>query len=118
GGTLGWVLYRLAQMEDYQHALRDEIRLATAKGTGDPDYDKMPLLNAMINEVLRFYPAFPLAERMATEDCVLPLSQPIISIDGSQILEIPIKKGQLFFVAIASYNRYHVPRTSEHRDEH
>ncbi|KAJ7301809.1 cytochrome P450 [Mycena albidolilacea] len=105
GGTLGWVLYRLAQMENYQHALREEIRLATAKGKGDPDYDKMPLLNAMINEVLRLYPAFPLAERMATEDCVLPLSQPIIGIDGSQILEIPIKKGQLFFVAIASYNR-------------
>jgi hypothetical protein len=36
-------------MEDYQHALCEEIRLATAKGKGDQDYDKMPLLNAMIN---------------------------------------------------------------------
>jgi hypothetical protein len=49
GGTLGWVLYKLAEMQDYQQALRKEIQLATINGLDSPDYDKMPLLNAMIN---------------------------------------------------------------------
>ncbi|KAJ7872942.1 cytochrome P450 [Mycena leptocephala] len=104
-GTLGWVLYKLAEMQDYQQALRKEIQLATINGLDSPDYDKMPLLNAMINEVLRFYPALPLEERMACEDYVLPLSQPINTTTGVQISEIPIKKGQVFFMSSASYHR-------------
>jgi hypothetical protein len=36
-------------MQDYQQALRKEIQLATINGLDSPDYDKMPLLNAMIN---------------------------------------------------------------------
>jgi hypothetical protein len=35
-------------MEDFQQELRTEIQLASPNG-GDPDYDNMPLLNALIN---------------------------------------------------------------------
>ncbi|KAJ7136757.1 cytochrome P450, partial [Mycena epipterygia] len=56
-------------------------------------------------EVLRFYSPFPLAERVATEDCVIPLSQPIITTTGEEIKQIPIKKGQYVYVAIASCHR-------------
>jgi cytochrome P450 len=83
----------------------------------------MPLLNALINvspcvprffvdlpenfiqEVLRMYCGFPLSERVATEDCILPLSQPLTTTTGIQISEIPIKKGQCLYVAIAAYHR-------------
>ncbi|KAJ7745905.1 cytochrome P450 [Mycena maculata] len=103
GGTLGWILYKLAEMRDFQDALRKEIQLAGIDD--DFDYDSMQLLNAVINEVLRLYPSLPLAERAAAEDCILPLSKPITTAVGEQISEIPIKKGQSFYVAISSYHR-------------
>ncbi|KAJ7459615.1 cytochrome P450 [Mycena galericulata] len=105
GSTMGWILYRLAQMPGYQQELRQEIQLA--KVDGQPDYNNMPLLNAIINEVLRMYCAFPLAERVATEDCIIPVSQPITTITGTQISEIPMKRGQRVHVAISAYHRLH-----------
>ncbi|KAJ6594703.1 cytochrome P450 [Mycena capillaripes] len=105
GRALDWILYKLAQMPDFQQELRTEIQLASANGTDDLDYDNMPLLNAIINEGLRLYSPLPLAERIATEDCVLPLSDPIRTSDGVHISELPIKKGQRFYIAIASYHR-------------
>ncbi|KAJ6564371.1 cytochrome P450 [Mycena capillaripes] len=106
GCALSFVLYKLAQMPDYQQALREEIQLATSMG-GDcgPAYEKMSLLNAMINEVFRFYPPLPLSERMAATDCVLPLSQPITTTTGVQITEIPVRKGQVLFVSTGAYHR-------------
>ncbi|KAF7303889.1 Cytochrome P450 [Mycena indigotica] len=101
GSTLGWLLYKLAEMPDFQKALREEI----SQAGGDVDYDNMPLLNAIINEVLRVFPALPMAERVAAEDCVLPLSQPIISTTGQEITHIPIQKGQYVYIAIGSYHR-------------
>ncbi|KAJ7136718.1 cytochrome P450 [Mycena epipterygia] len=105
GGTLGWILYKLAQMGDFQKDLREEISAACANHIDEPDYDRMPLLNAIINEVLRLYSPLPLAERVAVADCVIPLSQPIITTAGEEITQIPIKKGQYVYVAIASYHR-------------
>ncbi|KAJ7436989.1 cytochrome P450 [Mycena galericulata] len=103
GITLGWILYKLAQMPDFQQDLRHEIQLANMED--QPDYGNMPLLNAMINEVLRMYSPLPLAERVASADCVLPLSQSVTNTDGIQMSEIPIKKGQFLYVAIAAYHR-------------
>ncbi|KAF7364627.1 Cytochrome P450 [Mycena venus] len=103
GGTLGWVLYKLAEMTDFQQQLREEIRLTGP--TEQADYNAMPLLNAIINEVLRMYSSLPLAERVAVEDCILPLSQSITTRAGAKISELPIKKGQWVYVAIASYHR-------------
>ncbi|KAF8186856.1 cytochrome P450 [Mycena galopus ATCC 62051] len=108
GSTLNWIFYMLAQMENYQRDLRQEIQNKQGN-LGELDYNNMPLLNAFINasllEVLRMYSAFPLAERAATADCILPLSHPITTTTGIQISEIPIKKGQCFHVAIAAYHR-------------
>ncbi|KAF7364635.1 Cytochrome P450 [Mycena venus] len=103
GGTLGWVLYKLAEMTDFQQQLREEIRLT--RPTEQADYNAMPLLNAIINEILRMYSSLPLAERVAVADCILPLSQPITTRAGANISELPIKKGQCVYVAIASYHR-------------
>ncbi|KAJ7055687.1 cytochrome P450 [Mycena amicta] len=100
GDTLSWVIYRIAQMTDFQIALRKESQDAS-----EVDYDKRPLLNALINEVLRFYPALPLPERIALADCNLPLSTPITTRTGAQITQLPIRKGQDLYLAIASYHR-------------
>jgi cytochrome P450 len=58
-----------------------------------------------VQEVLRMYPPLPLAERVAAEDCVLPLSQPITTKTGAKVSEIPIQKGQFLYIAIAAYHR-------------
>ncbi|KAJ7182924.1 cytochrome P450 [Mycena crocata] len=104
GSTLGWVLYKLAQMQDLQHELRREIQVASTID-GEPDHDNMPLLNAIINEVLRLYCPLPFEERVASADCVLPLTEAITTTAGTQISEIPIRKGQFLYVAITSYHR-------------
>ncbi|KAJ7459564.1 cytochrome P450 [Mycena galericulata] len=90
-------------MPDFQEDLREMIRLS--KLQNQADYDNMPLLNAIINEVLRMYPVFPLAERVASKDGVLPLTQPITTVTGAQMSEIPIKKGQCLYLAISAYHR-------------
>ncbi|KAJ7465740.1 cytochrome P450 [Mycena galericulata] len=103
GGTMGWILYELAKMPEFQQQLREEILLS--KLESQADYDNMPLLNAIINEVLRMYSMFPLSERVVAEDCLLPLSQPITTTVGTQMSQIPIKKGQCLYVAISAYHR-------------
>ncbi|KAJ7488981.1 cytochrome P450 [Mycena latifolia] len=100
--TVGWILYRLAGMKDFQSELRTEIQLGSVN---EPDYDKMPLLNAMINEALRLYSPLPFVDRVATEDYVLPLSQPILTTNGVRIYELPIGKGQRLHISIAAYHR-------------
>jgi len=101
--TIGFVLYNLARLPDFQRDLRAEIQRA-----GPPDevdYDKMPLLNAVINEVLRLYPSLPIADRVATADCVLPLSEPLTTTTGAKISGIPIRSGQRLYVSIGGYHR-------------
>ncbi|KAJ6509178.1 cytochrome P450 [Mycena vitilis] len=92
-------------LERCRTSRRPCVKRSNCDGVDGPDYDNMPLLNAVINEVLRLYPAFPLAERTATEDGILPLSEPLTTTDGVRISELPIKKGQRLYVAIASYHR-------------
>ncbi|KAF7334879.1 Cytochrome P450 [Mycena sanguinolenta] len=105
--TLVWALYELAKNPDFQHKLRAEISEA-----GPPDgelscadLERMPLLNALVKEVLRFHAGLPVSERVATKDTVLQLSQPITSTTGEQLSLVAIKKGQFIFSALWSYNR-------------
>ncbi|KAF7372983.1 Cytochrome P450 [Mycena sanguinolenta] len=105
--TLVWALYELAKNPDFQNKLRAEISEA-----GPPDgelsyadLERMPLLNALVKEVLRFHAGLPVSERVATKDTVLQLSQPITSTTGEQLSSVAIKKGQFIFSALWSYNR-------------
>ncbi|CAK5276765.1 unnamed protein product [Mycena citricolor] len=104
GGTLSWIVYELAKRPGLQSELRAEIG-RTEMGLEFVDYDAMPLLNTIINETIRLYAALPFAERVSTEDCILPLSQEVVTNTGKRVTEIPIQKGQLVYVSLASYNR-------------
>jgi hypothetical protein len=44
--------------------------------------------------------------RYASQDDVLPLSQPITKISGEVIHELPVPKGTRIVASIAAYNRY------------
>lgn len=43
--------------------------------------------------------------RIAAEDDVIPLANPIIAKTGKIMNEIPIKKGQNIYMAVYTYNR-------------
>lgn len=49
----------------------------------------------MIVYRLRLHPASPRTDRIALEDDVIPLSNPIQTTDGKTITSIPIKAGQV-----------------------
>lgn len=56
-------------------------------------------------ETLRFHPIAHTLIREASQDDVLPLSEPLTLEDGSTSMELPIKKGQVVFTHIYGYQR-------------
>ncbi|KAF9255918.1 cytochrome P450 [Marasmius fiardii PR-910] len=104
GTTIAFALYELAKRSEWQEQVRAEIR-ENGECVTTGDYDKLSLLNAQLKETLRCYPALPNLPREALKDTVLPLSEPIMTIDGRKVTEIPIRKGDVVFGGLASYNR-------------
>ncbi|KAL4249759.1 Cytochrome P450 superfamily protein [Abortiporus biennis] len=97
--TLSQILSLLSEHEEVQEKLRQEI-LDSKQGTEDIPYDalmdRLPYLDAICRETLRLYPPITVSNREAVEDTILPLSKPIIGLDGKRISEIPIPKGTGF----------------------
>jgi hypothetical protein len=52
------------------------------------------------------YPAEPIAERMAVQDTVIPLMGSITTVTGENLSHIPVPKGQIVSLGIASCNRF------------
>jgi len=104
--TLTFALLELAKAQGLQEKLRAEIH-STVGGAraGSVAYDTMPLLNAVIKESLRLYPAEPISERIVVQDTVIPLAHSITAAKGERVSHIPVRKGQIMTLAIASYQR-------------
>ncbi|KAJ7604285.1 cytochrome P450 [Mycena polygramma] len=100
--SVAFALLELARHSNFQDELRAEI---LDHGGTHVAYDNMPMLNALIKEVLRLYPALPLSDRIPLEDTVIPLSKAITTSNGTKITQIPVKKGQVVTMAIAAYQR-------------
>ncbi|KAF4766017.1 hypothetical protein HAV15_010434 [Penicillium sp. str.  len=79
GSTLAWVVYCLARHSNAQEDLRNELA-EFCDGLGDlkadSEYDKLPVLNAVVMEATRLYPAFTLLFRKAIRDTIIG-EQPI-----------------------------------------
>ncbi|KAF5314792.1 hypothetical protein D9758_017507 [Tetrapyrgos nigripes] len=108
--TTTWLLYELARHPEYQAKIRgeiDEIRDSKPEGEdlNSNDYDSMVYFNAAIKETLRLYPIVNFLSRYSDRDDVIPLSEPVISVDGEKLTEIPVKKGQRIHLHIFIYNR-------------
>ncbi|KAJ7238128.1 cytochrome P450 [Mycena haematopus] len=103
--TLAFGLLELARNPEFQEKLRAEIHSFLGTASGTLVYDTMPLLNAFIKETLRVYPAGPIQERITTQDTVIPLAHEIQTTTGKLMNQIPVRKGQVLHVAIASYQR-------------
>ncbi|KAF9565114.1 cytochrome P450 [Agrocybe pediades] len=105
--ALARVLHLLAQNQDAQEKLRREI--SEAKGAmAQFDYDQLvslPYLDAICRETLRLYSPVSMIPKTARKDTVLPLSNPIKGLDGSEIREIPIPANTNVIVGIMASNR-------------
>ncbi|KAF7969971.1 hypothetical protein HWV62_25452 [Athelia sp. TMB] len=100
------IFHLMAQHQDVQSRIRDEIRAARDR-EGDLDYkqlDSLPYLDAVIRETLRLYAPVPIIDRVARKDTILPLSRPIIGLDGTTIHEITVPKGTTVTIAIMRAN--------------
>ncbi|KAJ7927254.1 cytochrome P450, partial [Mycena leptocephala] len=102
---LAFGLLELARQPDLQDKLRGEINSFLGANGRNVTYDNMPLLDAFIKEILRFYPAVPITDRIAVQDTVIPLGESITTSTGERIHQIPVQKGQVVTVAISSYQR-------------
>ncbi|KAF5343006.1 hypothetical protein D9758_013693 [Tetrapyrgos nigripes] len=107
--ALARVLHILSTRLDVQGKLRQEI-LEARKKCGDQDipYDELvslPYLDAVCRETLRLYPPVPYVFRVATQDMILPLSNPVTGIDGTSISEIHIPNKTAVTVSIINSNR-------------
>jgi len=98
--TLTFGLLELARKPELQEKIRKEIH-----SMADSTYDNKPLLNALIKESLRMFPAEALAERIVVRDTVIPLTESISTMAGEHIDHIPVRKGEVVLVGIASYQR-------------
>ncbi|KAK0210022.1 cytochrome P450 [Desarmillaria ectypa] len=106
--TTAWVLYELSRHPHIQAQIREEILQTRERCQGDltsSDYDSMALLNAVIKETLRIHPFVTTLIRVAAQDDVIPLLEPIVAVDGSVMSEIPIPKGQVIVASLYTYNR-------------
>ncbi|CAG8364681.1 unnamed protein product [Penicillium salamii] len=74
--ALQWAIYALCKHPDVQSKLRDEIRSDLPSINDDTPMsaaaiDNLPYLNAVCNEVLRYYPSVPTTARKAVRDTTL-----------------------------------------------
>ncbi|KAI0701013.1 cytochrome P450 [Cerioporus squamosus] len=110
--TLSWALLELAKQPHIQTRLRAEVhameRTIRERGDADftvADFEAMPYLQAVLKEILRFYPAVPHLFRQSLRDDVLPLSKPVTTRSGNVVTEIPIRAGLRVILSVCAYNR-------------
>lgn len=86
--SLAWTLYALAKNHAIQTKLRDEV-LAFPNANPSPDeLNSLPYLDCVIKESLRRYSPTPVLDRMALQDIVIPLSEPVVDIHGKSVYEL------------------------------
>ena len=104
--SLSWALAELAQHKDIQDRLREELFQFTVR---DPTYEQLtnglPYLDAVVLEILRLHGPVPETARMAMEDDVIPLSDPIKDVYGRPVDHIVVPKDTQVSVSIAYMNR-------------
>ncbi|KAJ7847403.1 cytochrome P450, partial [Mycena leptocephala] len=104
--TIAFGLVELSRTPDFQEKLRTEIQSTLGyTRSAEVAYDGMPLLNAFVKEILRLYPAEAIVDRMAVQDTIIPLTDSLTTLAGNHVSEVPVRKGQVVTLAIASYQR-------------
>ncbi|KAL4079902.1 cytochrome P450 [Scleroderma yunnanense] len=103
--VLSWALLELARNPDIQTKLRTELQAFS----GEPNYDQLnnnlPYLDAVVHETLRLRSPVNELVRVATEDDVIPLSEPVRTRSGELVDSISVAKGTRVGISVAGMNR-------------
>ncbi|KAG1876043.1 cytochrome P450 [Suillus tomentosus] len=103
--SLTWAFIELGRNPDIQTKLRDECLEFGSTPSYDDLTNKLPYLNAVVNEVLRLHSPVVEVPRAVTEDDVIPLSEPLYTADGKFTDHICITKGTEIVIPLAALNR-------------
>ncbi|KAJ1301292.1 hypothetical protein OPQ81_003696 [Rhizoctonia solani] len=99
----------LAEHQEVQAKLRDEIHQAYRLHGSNLDYDQinsLPYLDAVCRESLRLYLPGTFVDRIATKDWSLPLEYPVRSKDGkTMISNIYVAKGTTLHLSLQAANK-------------
>ncbi|KIK57108.1 hypothetical protein GYMLUDRAFT_774192 [Collybiopsis luxurians FD-317 M1] len=103
------VLHLLSKHPEVQDKLRNElIETRRQNGGRDLSYDELvslPYLDAVCRETLRLYAPVSYVSRIARQDAIVPLSKPVIGLDGTEMHEVAVPKGTSVIVSILNTNR-------------
>ncbi|KAJ7304515.1 cytochrome P450 [Mycena albidolilacea] len=109
--SLARLLTIVAEDVDLQEKLRSELREAKAKKEPGEDLDfneleKLPMLDAVVREMLRMYSPVTFVWRQTTKDVMVPLTYPIRStITGEETKELLIEQGTAVYLGLSAANR-------------
>ncbi|KAJ3530952.1 hypothetical protein NMY22_g8359 [Coprinellus aureogranulatus] len=98
----------LSRHPDAQERLRREVISADSEHGRDLDFDTLmglPYLDAVCRETLRLYAPIPLVVRSVTRDVAMPLSEPIVGVDGREVSEILLPKNTCIIASLIHCNR-------------
>ncbi|KAK7466378.1 hypothetical protein VKT23_005102 [Stygiomarasmius scandens] len=105
--ALSRILNLLSTHPDVQEKLRQEL-LEARRMSEELSYDalvELPFLDAICRETLRLYPPVPQLARVTTRDTVIPLSKPIVGLDGTKITELALSKDTTVLLSFINSNR-------------
>ncbi|KAG1883377.1 cytochrome P450 [Suillus subluteus] len=100
-----WAFIELARNPDIQTKLRDECLEFGSTPSYDDLMNKLPYLNIVVNEVLRLHASVAEIPRVAIEEDVIPLSEPMLTATGNSTDNVCIPKGTEVVVPFAALNR-------------
>ncbi|KXN91995.1 Cytochrome P450 94A2 [Leucoagaricus sp. SymC.cos] len=100
-----WALFSIAQDQSVQMRLREELLAVTSENPSMDELNALPYLDAVVRETMRIHSPVPATMRLAAEDDVLPLQNPVVDKNGKIHHELKVSKGQIVCISLVLVNR-------------
>lgn len=102
---ISWTLFALSLSPGVQVKLRAELRAHPTDSPSIEALNSLEYLDAVIREALRLYAPVSATQRVATQEDVIPLAEPVLDKNGRSLTEIRVAKGDVVTIPIRIMNR-------------